>query len=105
MYGMRCDDWLQERAATRAWVRQHTAGMAMPVQYGSTYLMGFLAGYDFACPNKNSGTPLGAGLDAEAVFERAEVICKAEKGGTPLALAALKLIEELNPRYAMGVCQ
>jgi hypothetical protein len=41
------------------------------------WLIGFLEGYEWACP---ADKPLASGLDTEAVFERVDRICRSHEG-------------------------
>jgi hypothetical protein len=98
-----CATWLKARDKLKSWVRSHAVPHGdMPSDHlaGSGYLVGFIEGYDFACPLKK---PRGSGLDTEAVFERAEEICKSKNGETPLVLVALDLVKQLDPQHS-DVC-
>ena len=83
---MSCATWHQERDKLKAWTQSHDVPHpAMPSgsHIGGAYLIGFIEGYDFACPAIKSR---GSGLDMEAVLERADDICKTRGGETPLLL-------------------
>jgi hypothetical protein len=95
---MSCTTWLQERSKLQSWINPHTHHGEMPSgsAIGGAYLIGFIEGYDFACPVKK---PRGSGLDTEAVFERADELCKSRGGETPLLLVALELVKQLDPQH------
>jgi hypothetical protein len=93
-----CATWLQERAKEQSF---HGGGELPTGTYlPSTWIIGFLEGYDWACPRAKPRTD---GLDMGAVFERVDRICRAKTGGTPLLLVALDLVKELDPQHS-GVC-
>jgi hypothetical protein len=71
--------------------------MPRGIQAPGAWLIGFLEGYDAACPKDK---PLAAGLDSEAVFERVDRICSSSRtGDTPLLLVAFDLVKELDPQH------
>jgi hypothetical protein len=92
-----CASWLQQREKLRAWT--HTGGeMPTGTQIPETWLIGFLEGYSWACLKDE---PLTAGLDSEAIFERADRICRSTRtGDTPLLLVAFDLVKELDPQHS-----
>jgi hypothetical protein len=100
---MTCTTWLQARGKLKSWLQSHDVPRGqMPTDHnaGSGYLVGFIEGYDFACPLKK---PRGSGLDTGAVFDRADDICKLKGGDTPLLLVALDLVKQLDPQHS-DVC-
>jgi hypothetical protein len=95
---MRCTTWLQERGKLQSWINPHTQHVEMPSGslIGGAYLIGFIEGYDWACPVKKAR---GSGLDTEAVLVRADQLCKSKGGETPLLLVALELVKQLDPQH------
>jgi hypothetical protein len=96
---MSCATWLQERGKLKSWVQSHNVPhgeMPTGTLVGGVYLIGFIEGYEWACP---ATKPRGSGLDMEAVLERAEDICKSKGGDTPLLLVALDLVKQLDPQH------
>ena len=96
---MTCTTWLEARGKLNSWLQSHDVPHGkMPTDHvaGDAYLIGFIEGYDFACPLKK---PRGSGLDTEAVFERANEICMSKGGHTPLLLIALDLVKRLDPQH------
>jgi hypothetical protein len=97
--GATCTTWLEARDKLKSWVQSHAVTKGeMPTDHKiwSGYLIGFIEGYDFACPLKK---PRGSGLDYGAVFDRADDICKSKGGDTPLFLVALDLVKWLDPQH------
>lgn len=92
-----CTTWLQERDKLKSWT--HTGGeMPTGTYTPGAWLIGFLEGYDWACPKDK---PRASGLNSEAVFERIDRICRSSRPGeTPLLLAALDLVKELDPQHS-----
>jgi hypothetical protein len=97
---MTCTNWLEARDELKSWVHSHRGKMPTGHNAGSGYLIGFIEGYDFACPLKK---PRGSGLDTEAVFDRADDICKSKDGHTPLLLVAFDLVLWLDSQHS-DVC-
>jgi hypothetical protein len=61
-------------------------------------LIGFLEGYDFACPA--SAKARTSGLDSEGLFERVDAICRSSPATTPLLIVAIDLIKQLDPQHS-----
>jgi hypothetical protein len=93
---MTCTIWLEARGKVKSWVQSGHGKMPTDHVAGDAYLIGFLEGYDLACPLKKSRA---SGLDTEAVLDRANEICISKGGETPLLLVALDLVKRLDPQH------
>jgi hypothetical protein len=63
---MSCATWLQERGKLKSWVQSHNVPhgeMPTGTLVGGVYLIGFIEGYEWACP---ATKPRGSGLDMES---------------------------------------
>jgi len=97
---MSCTSWLQSRAKLESWAQSKDVPHGkMPTDHlaGSGYLIGFIEGYDWTCPLKR---PRGSGIDTDAVFERADDICKSRDVETPLLMLAIELVKQLDPQHS-----
>ncbi|HWX83357.1 MAG TPA: hypothetical protein VNZ48_07135 [Xanthobacteraceae bacterium] len=97
-----CTSWLHERDKLQSFIHSHSGGEIPKGTFvPGAWLIGFLEGYDTACPKAK---PLAAGLDTDAVFERVDRICRSTKtDDTPLLLAAMELVKQLDPQHS-DVC-
>jgi hypothetical protein len=94
-----CTRWLQERDKVKSFIHGGSRGHEMPRGHyvPEMWLIGFIEGYSWACLKDK---PLGSGLDQEAVFERADGICKSKEGNYPLHGVAVDLVKQLDPQHS-----
>jgi hypothetical protein len=93
-----CSSWLQERDKLATFIHSHSgADIPRGTFVPGAWLIGFIEGYGWACPKEK---PLAAGLDSDAVYERVDSICRTKSGDTPLLLAAMELVKQLDPQHS-----
>ena len=91
-----CSMWLQSNDKLKSWfLGENKAPMPTEPQVWSNWLLGFLEGVKWACL---ANPPLASGLDAGAVFERVDRICRS-KPDYALLQVAHDLVQELDPQH------